>query len=945
VAGWRLGRRWLPASTRGAAALPAWVDRRLGLRDLLVSLVELERPPLALVDRAAHVQRSLESAALFPWRPTLRRALMMVALPAWVAMAVVALWPSAVIGAARALFATPVALIAGAGSTEPELIPADLMVHIVAPAYAGLPDRRLENAAGDFDALAGSTVRLSGNLGTGWSQLSLVVEGGKAAGARLNEDGSFDATFETEAAGGWSLRALDAGGVERSSREHRVGLIPDGKPRLTWKRFEHPDPLLPGDTVAIEAVAEDDLGLGRWRWAILADGKETQSGSLEVDGRRSEAAWSVEPFALLPLDASDVLIRLEAWDGRDTDAGHAVLDRFLPLLTPERAAQVVEQEVQRLFELSLTRLAEQLEQQLLDPRSGQRDRWLREHEDNEPGMRTLFRSARALTEALTMEGPGLNLPWMQQLRDELPGVLDQLALAWTSREQFVRGTIGRSVRSLGSAQLREGNRSRADLVEGLEELVLTLDRSTRQRDMDAALVEAMSVEDAVAELQRALEALKNGEAGAEERVRAALEALKQAMSQLGRALAEMQDASALNDFSNQQMQESSDLLAEMEKLLEEGNIEDLIAAAEQALETAQAMSGSLRESGASSGGSMSPEEMAALMEAMEEAAALEQEQQELADQLFDPESGKMDPAALRELKRQVERAQEAIAKMGENDGGEGLRAATERDLERAARALERLAQEAETGRHEAALQQSNVAEANLRRADAQAQLAEQSGGSGQSPRQAAAWERSNGQAMDAIEEIQEILNRAEQRQAQPGGQGSPQPGAQGAQPGSQPGGEAGRQAGLRERLNNLGESMQAGPVGGMLPGSATRAMRQAGSSMEEAQTQLEAAGRGEAQRPAQDAAEHLGELRESLEGALQQGQGGGQPGGRRSGNSRDWRGPFEEMLRQWEPSQIPDPGNFVPDEELRERLLEGSGEQVPEAYEPSRDAYFEELLE
>lgn len=194
---------------------------------------------------------------------------------------------------------------------------------IVPPAYSGLPETKLTEDHGDVEALEGSMLKLSLKANQPVSKAELLLnpdhtDHPPAIAAQSSKDGIISAELlvkpETES---WqiALTAEETGFTNDESSPWSLTVIPDLPPFVQVIEPAEQLELLPDETIRINGVATDDVGLASVKLAHqLNAGAWTEKELSGKTGKESQVQ-SLLPLAPLQVKAGDtVMLKLIATD-------------------------------------------------------------------------------------------------------------------------------------------------------------------------------------------------------------------------------------------------------------------------------------------------------------------------------------------------------------------------------------------------------------------------------------------------------------------------------------------------------------------------------------------------------------------------------------------------------------------------------------------------------
>ena len=941
--------------TGSLLALARAVDDRVpATRDSLFVAVDLTSsdaqgqftspPQQRLVERhladAARRAEQVRAADLLPLRSLGRRALVGPSLLAGVILAN-ALGPAG-LGAGWSRLFDAVAPGEELGGDEAldvvDLHLRNLRLELTPPAYSGREPLLLDGTTGDFQALAGTQVRLQAELARGGRVAQIEWAGGQTWPARL-EGGHVEGDFTVPGGGFWRLQVERALGGTSGSRKFRVELVPDRAPDLQIGAPSGAE-LQPDASLSIRASAQDDFGLSRLELVVEQGGRALARRPLaSVTGRTSfEGAFDFVPQDLLGERGGQLELVVEAWDNDTVNGPKVTRSRPVEVYVPtardhhERVLALKKQLLDRAIDLLGALLVDD------DATRGvvESTRVLADHGRHAQGMGSLLELGGSLGEAMADDS--------FEQRSTFLGIgqlLENLARTWRPLDDLVAERLRSGRRYLldGGTLVQLSGR-RAALIDELERVVIDLDAFVSLHRGSDALEQLASLEPDAATLADLLRQANEGKPVTAE-LAAAFDALQERLAELAAALAE-RSGGPDDGFLNQLPPNlAPDRMAQIQAAIQEGRFEDAMELLQQAMDAMAGMEESLRQEARSQAGAQVAREMQqALREGIEQVQELERQQQAVIDgtdqlkERFGSGEG-LEAAAIEELDQAIQALRDRIPavppdSLGGPDGG------AVRSWERMAlRQAMRLQEAWDEGALGEAADHAEMTAADL--AEMARELRETREGV---PADNEAAEQRAGEAAAMAQDVASRLNRAVRETSQARQRaGDASQGLQGEQQAVADG--VGR---LRQDASELGGSAFNPAAGREQLEGAQQLMERAGSRLRQGRS-------GPALAAEQDALRQLQAYRQSLEQAQQamqpgermgQGQGMGPPGGGSFERSQDWMGHEPPDGRSGE-VEMSDPDDFLTPEAMRALLQEGAADDAPERYRPVNRDYYEEL--
>jgi hypothetical protein len=818
-------------------------------------------------------------------------------------------------------------LDAGFGEAESARV-GDIVLRYEYPAYTGLDPQVVENSSGEVSAPPGTLVEVQLRTAARVESGALVVYGEPGREAALGEDGRrLSARFPVRAEGGvWRMLTF-LGGEERSSREFPITVEPDLAPQVT---LDGPDTVQVGfdRPVALAWHAKDDFGLRRV--TVLVNGEERRAPLRELRGRVA----NLEDLSLatpqdLGLKVGDrVRVAVGAWDNDAVSGSKRGVSREIEVvvLGPEGLR---ERDADRFVALR-----DQLVDLLADFLT---EAWPPATESD--GMARWGQRVAERVAFLAELPPGGRGEFDQ-------GVIEELEPAITRLVRYTQVSFTPGDRSaVSGAALATTSELRDDAIEAVEDAVLALDRVLRMQAHSEVLRLANQIERQAESLAKMLETSEPDAVA----MLAELEALKRRLAKLEAAASRMEQG-GLRESVNQRESEMSSLVAEIERAIREGRMDE----ARELMKRLQQQMKQFAEH-------LNDQQRSARQKAdeiQERADALKKELQELEDaqralqERTQAMRERADGQRAEEIGPIWEQIEAEVGRLRARESGylDGLKAA-KRAFHETTRFEEVIAR---TDRLERTVLTRDLRNAQRAVSEVEAAVAHSriTWVSEASKRRVPGPGGPDLAAMEAhLRKISELLARLDRA-------------ANSSTPEAQAGARAMEQEerALQERLQEaMKQAQEVAREYPVEPKGMEEAMKEAGREMEDARGSL---GEGKplpAEGAQGAAADRLREAREALEQAqesasrqreaAEQGGQGGERGGREEGSEGENPGEGEGRESGDRSSEF-DPSRFelstgerrLDAEAYRRALLQGMEGEVPEAWSAEKKRYYEELV-
>ena len=927
-----LGLVWgLPArrlrSLRAVAAFAG--QRHPPLASDLLSAVELDvgddhqRPnstspamTLAFFGAVADAAAPIDPAHLLPLRDQARAGLA-AALAALVLILAVALSPDTVGRGLHLLTHRPSRFEAATPSREP--LVADLRITYQYPEYTGLPPRVVEGSTGDIVALRGTRVRLEMRpLRSTRQALLLLGEAGEAgeipvslaagklsAGLLVKEDNSYRV---------WLSPLF--GRPVREARPHRIVVEADRPPEVDIKAPADRLELAAPRPVEVGYSARDDYGLSRIDLVYrVNNGPEQRAPLKDAQGARTARGTTLfEPTTAMLTPGARVTYHIEASDRDDVSGSKVGASRSLTLVIQNPREDLDEHLAveHTVLDKLVGTLADRIEfgetaSEL--PPLERLWRWRDLHEAEESHLVLLGRLVDEQQRKATSN---------RTLVAALAGIADRLGRQMREEADLLKGLRKQADRgALTPARLNRLQPAGARHVAELESAVLLLDDLIGRQRLDDLAELGKELTDAHRRLQDLLARYQAaGDEGLRRQIEREIRELRARIAELARKIAEVK---ARNEVATDWMnmpdpKKAMEQAARLDSLLEKGDARSLSEALAELGRTLAALQQALDKNADDFTRERFPQESRALAEAMKKIGDLEGDQRGLAsdskglaEETEAAQARRMEAqldAFLAKAKQSLDGVQRRIGGAPPREAGSALGA----DLERARESVRQMRRQLPAKEWAEARKESERLVAGLRRA--QGSLAERSAGkpaSSSLDSYSAQISEAGALAQDLAADLARLVPRGEEALT---------PGQR-----EQARGMGERQDGIGERTERLAQELDKRQ--GQVPGADMASSELGGiaGQMRQASKDLRQGAAVEGSGRAQEAADRLAKLRESL-------------GQRPMGSGRSAR----------EPVRIPGADEYRAPREWREELMEAMREQAPEKFRDEVRRYYEELV-
>ncbi len=952
---WRLWVR--PSRERKSdPELARWVESRVpGLGSALVTSIEVASsvrsgdagrlgfsPHLAraTADQVAGRLEGVRAAGL-PGRGRLRRLAWGAAGVGALSLGAVLLAPGVLAAGAANLVASAPAEAEGESERTVDVALSQLDVEIRPPAYTGLKPRKLERSSGDVEALVGSEVRFAGTALVPATGAALVLASDPKSRWLLEfeRDGTVRGVFRVGQDDQYQFALTDLEGrVVRERVWRRVTAKADQAPEVRLLLPETDMEVKPTDQVSFFFEANDDYGIDRVDLVVRSESGEEllRTAAQSPKGGRIAKGDAVVDVAKLGLEAGDsVDVTFEAVDSNAGAGGPGVgksQARKLTLYSPQDEHDALLSKLEAVIDQMVDVLADRLETPIEVGRVDRATEYIQMHAG-------IASASEAVVAALGELAAGFATD---------PMASDDLRMAVAK----VAERIG-SVAKQESAQLRK-YRLDPDLTdvrvllqilgqtneEGTTEFergILELKRLMDGQLKDSVLEAGRKLLETQNEIRELLKKLKDSnDPAAREAALKKLKKLQERLKRLQQEIARLQERAPYENQNaaqrpSEKQQEVADLQSTMEKiqkLIEEGKIDEAMKLLEEMNRSTQEMLAGLEQDLDKMGGRMSA---AARKKQMEVKQAL--------DELADGQRGVKDETTglERELDERAAKARSEEEQAQLQKAGEQAKAVRE--------ALKKADSEALAKDDRQALESLEKRAAALEDAIAKGQI-------GKATKLARDIAKGAGELKKEIgESVKREMNEDRLDELKHGGKQvgdgekkadalgkmlegmQPKPG-EGMTPGDE--GKLGslgeRQKELGERLKGLGQKLDelekdAPGIKQMLGPK----LDEAGKKMGEAKGELDGKQPGSASEKQQEALEKLQEAQQEMAEQMKKNQG--------QDGQDDTTGVNDPRAKVGIPKEDP----YANPRNLRDEILKAMQERAPDKYRDAIRKFYEEL--
>lgn len=830
----------------------------------------------------------------------------------------------------------------------------DLTITLRFPTYMLEPDQVVAGSSGDVVAPRGTEVVLEGRADRPVVAAAIVV-GEREIAMTVQDERRLQGRFVVDANGAYRFR-LDAtrGGQVLDPVAHKITVKPDAAPTVTLEAPIEDRVVQMDEKVPLRFHGTDDYGVTKFRVVVrrqssadepyVEDLLEAAAAPREL---RGDGSLTIADTGARPGEKLSIFV--EALDN-DTVTGSKAGRSQTRVLTVFSAAEQHKKLVERLDDL-LAKMIDSLGDELEAP--------IAEDGHAKPAQEQLALLGRhvaahereatmlaALDDALAIMREDELAP--QALRRALANMKTELRPPYTQKKDLVdaakrTATMGRELLPFAFRRMAAEQRT---LVDRLESSTLYLDDLLAQERIAEARQIAADMKRTQEELKELVAKYKqDGDPKTREALMQRIKDMKEQMQQLMRRMAELQrdiPDEYLNAEAFREQRESLQQAQDLDRMIEEGKLDEALQALEEMVDGTQQMLESLDETGEEYGGDEYKElraKMERFQQELEALKAAQDEQMKKSEALLDQArreaekrlAGKLEKmlADLKEKARVAGNAMKAI-------DADGLYTSEQEEAAFAEARIDDLMKALDEGDLDDALMSVEQAENATR--NVERSLADRTRGKfGTRQKETMAAKERAAQARPQLEEVRrelekmlpdpsQMLDRQARQQLQR---------------------DSDRQRQLQEGADKLRQLMEEiGKEAPIFSPSHKQRLDDAAGSMRSAGRDLDRQNLRSARGSQMQASRALGDLQQALQEMGKGGQGGGAgmpmplPGGAgEEGGQEGGRG-----NRDREEVKIPDGSEFRVPDAHRKDILDAMKEGAPQDWMGEVKRYYEELV-
>jgi uncharacterized protein YoxC len=452
----------------------------------------------------------------------------------------------------------------------PEL--AELTVTYEYPPYSGVEKRVVRTVVGDIAALKGTRVGLRADFTRETSSSALAFDNGNTVPMDRESDRRFSASFAVTRDGTYNVSARGRSGLEWTSPPYSIAAEEDFYPFIKLLAPAPETDLDESMELPLEVFCADDYGLSSIHLHFFTNPQNARKQDIGTFPERTRETsltyfWDTGPLQLLPGESVSYFLEVfdnDAVSGPKSARTPVMTARFPTMaelyasMEAEHSEQVVE--LEDVLEEART-LKETLEQLAMEMRQDAPVSWEKKKEIEGVGktsaemLENIDRVSQALTEDMRKLESHDPVNW--ELLDkvqELSKLLDEIqSPELKDAIDRLNKALARLDREAIAEAMEQTALSQEDLMQGLDRAIELLKQIKQDEQLRALVEEAIRLAEKQTELADELESSNPDMAEAargQEDIGDALEQLKQQMEQLAKEAGDKELAEALEEISS-----------------------------------------------------------------------------------------------------------------------------------------------------------------------------------------------------------------------------------------------------------------------------------------------------------------------------------------------------------------------------------------------------------
>lgn len=812
------------------------------------------------------------------------------------------------------------------GAREVGPLVGDLTLTLHYPAYTGRSPRQIPNSTGDVEAPKGTRVELRATTLAPADEARMQF-GDAELPLKLIEGRDITGEFVVEGPAVWRV-ALTTGDGERliESIERHVRLEVDQAPTVTLKLPAEDLELDDLRTVPVVFEARDDFGLSKAAVVVALAAESEHPERIEqpgARGRRMDGRDEVDLSVVQARPGDRLMLFVEAYDNNDVDGPQRGVSatRFITVHSPQAEHLALTEKLRETIEVLLDALADRLE---LDWQATDRPLPAR-IADLMLGTREAAGALGAVVEAMADDPLTPD-----EVRLALAGALGTLEQAMAGEKAAVEPRTAALEARQGDA-IRAASRANEAVVDALEPAIILVEAMGARlalEDMAALADELKAAQHRLRELVEQYrqnpddEALKARIMRDIRRLRDRMAEMQARMAQLRQKLPEefLNLDGIKQDDVAKGLDETRNQLSDLEKMLDEGRIDEALAALDEMDKALDELSASLDQDMQDLHEETNPEMQRAISELMDQTRDLMKRQEDVGEKtqaLADAEAEARRRALEEDLAGRlddIEKEAAALRRTVEDIARERLPAIGEEDLDHLRQRVDELNRALDGKQLMEALEMAERAMDHLDNLDRFARFEPDAE---RLPRLVQQGQRQDGQVMRSLAELIDEARQRTERSVSPRQ-------AQELRREQQALSEAAER--LRRRVAEQGQKMPG------MSETPQQQAREAGNAMRDAAEQLRRQRPAQARPGQQQAQSQLQSLMEGLRQSAQPQRA------QRSQGQRQGRRMADERV------VIPGAEGYRPPAEFREELLDAMKQRPGEQWQEQVKRYYESLI-
>ena len=526
----------------------------------------------------------------------------------------------------------------------------DLELTLVYPEYMKRPDRVIPNSTGDFEAPKGTQVQVRATTLQPARAVSLKFTVGASPDAQnagppeitlaVSEGRDALGRFTITQGGKWRFVVVtDDGETQAEALERMLKLEPDQPPSVSLKlpaTDAEIDDLRP---IRVEFEGGDDYGVSKGAILLTLAADEDHPDRVEqlgLSGKRVQGGDEIDLARIQAAGGDKIGISVELWDNNSVDGPQRSVSatRWLTIHSPQKKHQEEMEKLNALVDAFVTALADRLEidYRAVDPKlAALPDRVAAYLAETEAPAKILAEIVEAMkSDKLTPK----------EVHLALAGRLGELEKALTAEKSMVAVNGGGLVQR-SDPSIRSVSRANETTLEKVEQTIVLIEALVARLGLEELMALTDEIKASTQRLRSLIQEYKQAPTDAlKQRIRRDIQRLKSRIQEIRERIAKLRQKLP-EEFLNMEglkdnkisegLEKTESQLDDLDKMLEEGRLEDALKAIEDMEQSLEALSKQLGDDMNDLNQETNPEMQKALSELMDQTRDLMKQQQELND--------------------------------------------------------------------------------------------------------------------------------------------------------------------------------------------------------------------------------------------------------------------------------------------------------------------------